>query len=112
MYFYSTNKGSGYEPKLTITYALPYPQMSNPNPSNGSTGVQLYPAVGINVTDLNNDSMNITFYSNATGSWQEFGNISSSGTSRFGYNKIGDNSVSITDTLRGSWFTCPVDGTI
>ncbi len=60
------------------------PSISNPSPSNGSTNQSLNPTLSIAVNDPDGDKMNITWYSNSSGSWVSFGiNIScSNGTYR------------------------------
>ena len=49
------------------------PSVSNPSPINGATGVPLSTILAIDVEDIDNDLMNITFKTNATGSWQNIG---------------------------------------
>ncbi|EMR73653.1 protein of unknown function (DUF2341), partial [Thermoplasmatales archaeon SCGC AB-539-N05] len=49
------------------------PEISNPYPSNGSTNISVNPTLNITVNDADGDSMNITWYSNSSGSWQIFG---------------------------------------
>ena len=45
------------------------PTQSNPSPSDGAIGQILKPPLQITVGDVNNDAMNVTFWTNATGSW-------------------------------------------
>ena len=45
------------------------PALSNPNPSNGATGQRINPQLSITVNDANSDAMNVTFWTNASGSW-------------------------------------------
>ncbi len=58
------------------------PEISNPSPVDGSTGISTSPMLNITVADPNADSMNISWYSNSSGSWQVFGtnNSVSNGT--------------------------------
>ena len=49
------------------------PTITNEVPSNGSTNIQLIPQLNISVNDMDADSMNVTWYSNSSGSWQVFG---------------------------------------
>jgi hypothetical protein len=60
--------------EMRVTYTtnqapIPY----NPVPSSGSTGVSIQPVLGISVSDYDGDTMNITWLSNSSGSWQVFG---------------------------------------
>jgi hypothetical protein len=45
------------------------PILSSPSPSNEAIGISLNPTLSINVNDTNSDAMNVTFYTNVTGSW-------------------------------------------
>lgn len=47
--------------------------ISNPYPADGSTGISIVPVLNITVADPDGDSMNITWLSNSSGSWQVFG---------------------------------------
>jgi len=49
------------------------PIVSNPVPSNGSINQPLTPVLSITASDVNSDSMNITFKTNASGSWETIG---------------------------------------
>ncbi|KYK23441.1 hypothetical protein AYK24_07575 [Thermoplasmatales archaeon SG8-52-4] len=49
------------------------PMISNPFPSDGSTGVSSSPMLKISVSDPDYDNMNITWLSNSSGSWVPFG---------------------------------------
>ncbi|GAG95903.1 unnamed protein product, partial [marine sediment metagenome] len=64
--------------EIKVTYTVgSVPMISNPNPSYGATGVGITPMLSISVTDSDRDNMNITWYSNSSGSWIAFGtNIS------------------------------------
>ena len=49
------------------------PAQSNPVPSNGATGINPNPTLYITVNDTNADAMNVTFRTNASGTWQDIG---------------------------------------
>jgi len=59
------------------------PVVSDPYPANGSTGVSTSPMLNITVSDPNGDSMNITWFSNSSGSWQVFGTNNSVGNGTY-----------------------------
>jgi len=50
------------------------PELSNPFPSNGSTDINIIPQLSIDISDENGHTMNISWYSNSSGSWVLFGN--------------------------------------
>jgi len=60
--------------ELQVTY-IPWtpPCITNPSPSYGSMNVSISPLVGITVSDINNESLDISWLSNSSGEWQEFG---------------------------------------
>ncbi|RLI49128.1 MAG: hypothetical protein DRP09_20905, partial [Candidatus Thorarchaeota archaeon] len=88
------------------------PVLSNPNPSNGSIDQNLVPTLSVQVNDVDADCLDLTWYSNSSGTLKQFGQIlSSSSTNRFGYDTVGSSSSDINDTIRGSYFTCPANGT-
>jgi hypothetical protein len=60
--------------EIRVTYT-PYspPEISDPFPSNGNLGISICPTLNITVSDAGGDSMNITWLSNSSGSWQVFG---------------------------------------
>ena len=71
--------GSFGPPYMTIfdVYAGIEPLANYPVPTNGSSGISISPYLNITVSDAEGDNMNITWYSNSSGSWQIFGtNIS------------------------------------
>jgi len=45
------------------------PQITNPYPGNGSTGIELTPTLQIDVNDSEGDTMDITWYTNLTDGW-------------------------------------------
>lgn len=49
------------------------PELSNPSPSNGSTDINIIPQLSIDISDENGHTMNISWYSNSSGSWILFG---------------------------------------
>ena len=59
------------------------PQISNENPANGATGVSLNPTLAITVSDPQGETMNITFKTNATGSWTTIGSNMSVGNGTY-----------------------------
>jgi PKD repeat protein len=59
------------------------PVISNPVPADDSTGVTIAPMLNITVSDLDGDSMNITWLSNSSGSWVAFGTNNSVGNGTY-----------------------------
>ena len=55
-----------------------YPHLSSPSPTNCSDSVVLNPQLEITISDMNGDLSNITFRTNATGSWTDIGYNSTS----------------------------------
>jgi major membrane immunogen (membrane-anchored lipoprotein) len=53
------------------------PRITNPYPENESNGIKVKPIMNITIDDRDNDSMTIKWYSNSSGSWQQFGTNSS-----------------------------------
>jgi hypothetical protein len=53
------------------------PSQSSPSPSDGATGQSLNPQLSIMVNDTNADAMNVTFRTNASGSWATIGSNNS-----------------------------------
>ena len=49
------------------------PSISNPSPGNGSENINRPPQLSIDVSDTEGDTINITWFSNSSGSWQIFG---------------------------------------
>jgi hypothetical protein len=60
--------------ELQVTYTPNTgPDADNPHPASGTMGISLpYTLLNITVTDVNNDTMNVTWYTNRSGSWQSF----------------------------------------
>ncbi len=48
------------------------PTQSNPGPANESTEQPLTPALNVTCTDADGDTMNATWWSNSSGTWQQF----------------------------------------
>jgi hypothetical protein len=53
------------------------PMITNPAPTNGSTGISLLPRTNITVNDRDGNTMTITWSSNSSGSWVTYGTNSS-----------------------------------
>jgi hypothetical protein len=90
------------------------PVLSNPVPADWSEQVSLYPTMRITANDADGDDMNVSFQSNATGSWESFGDVKFGADNKFGYgynDYPGLNGDSCNDVIRGTWFTCPANGT-
>jgi hypothetical protein len=70
--------------EVRVTYTSNYaPTISNPYPTIGSNGISISPLLNITVSDVEGDTMNITWYSNSSGSWQVFGTNSSVGNGTY-----------------------------
>ena len=92
--------------EIQVTYNK-NPSIYDPYPSNGANGIPIDPVLNISVSDADGDTMNITWWSNSSGSWQVFGtnNSVSNGT----YHQIFSNT-----TTNGFWWYWKVnvsDGT-
>ena len=91
---------------VRITYN-PNPVISNPYPPSGSKGITIAPVLNITVSDPEGDTMNITWLSNSSGSWQVFGTNLSVGNGT--YHQTFSNA-----TVNGQWWYWKVnvsDGT-
>lgn len=55
------------------------PSVSNESPVNGSTGVVLSPVTCVSVSDSESNTVNITWFTNESGSWVNYGNNNSVG---------------------------------
>jgi hypothetical protein len=71
--------------EIRVTYD-PVPEISNPYPSDGSTGISLTPTLNITISDAYGECMNITWLSNSSGSWQAFGTNNSVGNGTYHQN--------------------------
>lgn len=70
--------------ELRVTYTPHPPEISNPYPADGSTGVGISPLLNITVSDPQGDDMNISWLSNSSGSgWQVFGTNNSVGNGTY-----------------------------
>ncbi|MBU0497373.1 MAG: hypothetical protein KKG04_05395 [Candidatus Thermoplasmatota archaeon] len=64
--------------ELRVTYTVNHaPQITNPVPADDAVGVALIPLLSITVSDEEKDTMDITWLSNSSGSWQQFGSNTS-----------------------------------
>jgi hypothetical protein len=93
--------------ELRVTYGY-LPLISNPFPVSGSKGVVIFPVLNISVVDLEGDSMNISWLSNCSGSWQVFGTNLSVGNGT--YHQTFSNA-----SVNGGWWYWKVnvsDGTV
>jgi hypothetical protein len=70
------------------------PTQSSPSPSDGATGQSLNPTLSIQVNDTNLDSMNVTFRTNATGTWGTIGYNASVGNGTYSQTNSSMNSYS------------------
>jgi hypothetical protein len=92
--------------EVQVTYNAD-PVYSNNYPPIGSNGITITPTLNITVNDQDGDTMNITWLSNSSGSWQIFGtnNSVTNGT----YHQVFSNA-----TVNGQWWYWKVnvsDGT-
>ena len=88
------------------------PVFSTPSPANLSDGISRYPALHVDVNDTDGDNMNLTFLSNESGSWSSFGSVKIGSDNKFGNSQAGNDGYNtVNDEIRGTWFTCPADGT-
>lgn len=63
----------GWACTVSITTNYATPTLTNPDPPDGSTGESLTPILAITAADLNADAMTLTWSSNSSGSWIQFG---------------------------------------
>jgi len=82
-YWWSVNCSDEHRHWTTETYRSTTkpenlrPAITNPIPANGATDVYVNPTLSIDASDLDGNTMNITFKTNATGTWETIGsNIS------------------------------------
>ena len=72
------------------------PIITNESPGNQSDTIDLLSSVCINISDLDGDSMTITWYSNSSGSWQIFGTNNSVGNGTYSQNNSNFSSYNTT----------------
>ncbi|MHA1290336.1 MAG: hypothetical protein ACTSPB_23395, partial [Candidatus Thorarchaeota archaeon] len=72
--YFADNTGTDKDPYLVIVYVTNNPPtQSSESPTNGTTGVSTSPTLVITVSDAEGDTMNITWRTNASGTWQTIG---------------------------------------
>ncbi|MBS3748918.1 MAG: type IV pilin N-terminal domain-containing protein, partial [Candidatus Thermoplasmatota archaeon] len=86
--FYSIGTyNSSYEtPPFTADAYCAYsraPVISDPLPTNGEINVELNKTLSINISDADGSVMDLTWYSNASGSWQQIGANNSVGNGTY-----------------------------
>ena len=92
--------------EIQVTYNM-NPGIYNPFPTDGANGITITPVLNISVSDADGDTMNITWLSNSSGSWQVFGTNNSIGNGT--YHQTFSNA-----TVNGQWWYWKVnvsDGT-
>jgi len=82
--------------EVRVTYNA-NPVYSYNYPVSGSNGISIAPVLNITVNDPDGDTMNITWFSNSSGSWQVFGTNSSVGNGT--YHQIMSNA-----SVNGQWW--------
>ena len=80
--FYSQGKKSGVSDEAIPTISTPAdtstwvvniePKLMGESPVNETTGIQLTPQLSVTVNDTNDNMVNVTWWSNSSGSWQQF----------------------------------------
>ena len=70
------------------------PLFSNPSPLNGATGVEISPSLYVTVNDPEGETMDITFRTNATGTWADIGSNNSVGNGTYYQSSLNMNSFS------------------
>jgi hypothetical protein len=98
---------SRVEIRVTYKFYNYDPVISNPAPDDSATGIGIQPSLNITVSDPDGDNMNITWWSNFSGSWQVFGKNNS--VTNGSYHQIFSNA-----TVNGQWWYWKVnvsDGT-
>jgi hypothetical protein len=82
--------------EVQVTYNI-NPTVYDPYPTNGANGITITPVLNISVNDADGDTMDITWLSNSSGSWQVFGtnNSVTNGT----YHQTFSNA-----TVNGQWW--------
>jgi hypothetical protein len=82
--------------EIQVTYNA-YPSVSGIYPVNGAIGIPITPTMNLTISDADGDTMNLTWWSNSSGSWQIFGtnNSITNGT----YHQTFSNA-----TVNGQWW--------
>jgi len=80
------------------------PEISNPSPTNGSTNIAPIPWTNITITDTEEDIMTITWYSNSSGSWVQYG--SNTSCSNGTYRQLNSN---FSDYSKTYWWNVTVN---
>jgi hypothetical protein len=80
--FYSQGKKSGVSDEVAPTINTPVdtstwivniePRLTGENPVNESKGIALTPQLSVTVNDSNDNMVNVTWWSNSSGPWQQF----------------------------------------
>jgi len=82
-FYYFTTSGANFTVYDTLSFGGKVdvegedPVLSSPQPANESTSIDLYPFLNITITDPQGADMNVTWYSNYSGEWQQLGYNSS-----------------------------------
>ncbi len=101
------NGGMYYELyEFDFNKSRPVPTITDAYPSNGSWGVNLVPQLNITVNNPDGAAMNISWYSNSSGSWQLFGCNNSVGNGTYHQQ---NNNFSVNNT-RYWWKVLVTDG--
>ncbi|EMR74930.1 hypothetical protein MBGDF03_00846, partial [Thermoplasmatales archaeon SCGC AB-540-F20] len=114
---YNPAAGQTYDQHETRTsiIQLPYnslPTISGEVPLNGSTGVNLIPQLNVTVDDIDNDTLNVTWWSNSSGSWVQFASNSSIDVGSGSVNIIQTNSNFSNHSTTYYWSVNLTDGLI
>ncbi len=83
--------------ELRVTYTPSPSEISDPYPADGSIGVVIAPVLNITVSDPQGDTMNTTWLSNSSGSWQVFGTNSSVGNGTY-------HQTFVNASVNGQWW--------
>jgi hypothetical protein len=74
---------SKIEIRVTYTPSNYKPTINNPVPLDDATGITISPILNITISDPDGDTMNITWLSNSSDSWQVFGTNNSIGNGTY-----------------------------
>ena len=87
-YYYTTRENGTFNPGTRLTFGGKAtvhgeePVLSNPVPANGTTDVEMYCLLEITVNDIQGDTFNITWSTNATEGWVKTNTTCTDGTYR------------------------------